>query len=179
MWICETSTILATFIWVSVTFTTGGRKSCLSVLENVRRGFSTSGFPTRRQKVLSAPGWICVAFGEHRAAGVCACVCSVKLVLVVLLLRCLCVYVCVFVRLFKCLFACLSIRVSLCFLLGSVLCFSCTLGLGTPFCYPWWKIERVFNTWLDLGAQFGDHWCPFVYIVTALGPDPGFLFQRF
>ena len=111
------------------------------------RGFSLQpkGFFRRTR------GRIYVAFGEHPAAGVCVCVCSSKQV--VLLLGCLCVYV--FVRLFVCLFGCVLIRVSLCFLgwlvvcvymclcvfwhfsayscalltlLGTALCFSCTLG---------------------------------------------------
>ena len=62
----------------------------LSVLEDVSRGLSTSGLPTRRLEVLKAPRRIYVAFGEHPAAGVCVCVCSSKLDssgLVVLLLR--------------------------------------------------------------------------------------------
>ena len=43
----------------------------LSVLEDVSRGLSTNGCPTRRLEALKAPRRIYDAFGEHPAAGVC------------------------------------------------------------------------------------------------------------
>ena len=72
------------FYSVLVTFQNCGwvqalKELTLSVLEDVSRGLSTSGHPTRRLEVLKAPRRIYVAFGEHPAAGVCVCVRSSKL----------------------------------------------------------------------------------------------------